>query len=194
MLEKRRSRRKGAVRAGDRTSVESSEPEPAGVAETAEAATLRLARASTILRVDQRVSLITLGVADVGRARAFYGQLGWAGQEVEETVFFPAGGVVLVLWGRDELARDAGVADAGDDGFGGIALAHNVRSDEEVRDVVAAAEAAGATVTRPCGPTFYGGYAGCFTDPDGHVWEIAHNPGFGFADDGSIVLPDFEGG
>ena len=141
--------------------------------------------------MEQRVSLITLGVADVGRSRAFYEQLGWEGQEVEATVFFPAGGVVVVLWSRDKLAADAGVADTGAAGFGGITLAHNVRSDEEVRQVVAAAAAAGAAVTRPPGVTFYGGYAGCFADPDGHVWEIAHNPGFAFAPDGSIVLPDF---
>lgn len=141
--------------------------------------------------MEQRISLITLGVADVVRSRAFYEQLGWSGQEVEETVFFQAGGVVLVLWGREKLAADAGIVDIGRTGFGGIALAHNVRSDEEVRQVVAAAQAAGATVTRAPAPTFYGGYAGCFTDPDGHVWEVAHNPGFAFADDGTIILPDF---
>ena len=141
--------------------------------------------------MEQRISLITLGVADVVRSRAFYEQLGWSGQEVEETVFFQAGGVVLVLWGREKLAADASIVDIGSSGFGGIALAHNVRSDEEVRQVVAAAQAAGATVTRAPAPTFYGGYAGCFTDPDGHVWEVAHNPGFAFADDGTIILPDF---
>ena len=140
--------------------------------------------------MEQRVSLITLGVADLDRARAFYGALGWVGQEVEETVFFPAGGAVVVLWGRDKLAADSGVADPGDDGFGGIALAHNVRSDEQVRQVVAAAAEAGAAVTKPPGPTFYGGYAGCFTDPDGHVWEVSHNPGFTLAADGSVILPD----
>ena len=139
--------------------------------------------------MEPRLSLVTLGVADLPRARTFYERLGWHGPEVEQTVFIRAGGVVLVLWGREKLAADSGVADTGD-GFGGIALAHNVRSEAEVREVVAAAEAAGATVTRSPGPTFYGGYAGCFTDPDGHVWEIAHNPGFAFADDGSIVLPE----
>lgn len=140
--------------------------------------------------MEPRVSLITLGVADVARARHFYEQLGWSGQEMDETVFFRAGCVVLVLWGRDKLAADSGVADNGPRGFGGIALAHNVRSEEEVRAVMGAAKGAGATVTRVPAPTFYGGYAGCFTDPDGHVWEIAHNPGFAFADDGSIILPD----
>jgi len=141
--------------------------------------------------MEQRISLITLGVADVGRARAFYEQLGWRGQEAEETVFFQAGGIVLVLWGRDELALDSGVTDAGPAAFDGVALAHNVRSREEVGEIVAAAARAGATVTRQPAETFYGGYAACFKDPDGHVWEVAHNPGFAFADDGSIVLPDF---
>ncbi len=141
--------------------------------------------------MEQRVSLITLGVADLGRARRFYEQLGWRGQEVEETVFFQAGGVVLVLWGYDKLADDSGVAATGGGGFGGVVLAHNVRSPEEVDQVVGAAESAGATVTRRPSETFYGGYAACFRDPEGHVWEIAHNPGFTFAADGSIIVPDF---
>jgi catechol 2,3-dioxygenase-like lactoylglutathione lyase family enzyme len=141
--------------------------------------------------MDQRVSLITLGVDDLARARAFYEALGWRGQEVEETVFFQAGGIGVVLWGRAKVADDAGVALG--TGFGGLALAHNVRSAEEVDAVVAAARAAGATVTRPPAPTFYGGYAGCFADPDGHVWEIAHNPGFPLADDGTITIPDLTG-
>jgi catechol 2,3-dioxygenase-like lactoylglutathione lyase family enzyme len=141
--------------------------------------------------VEQRVSLITLGVADVGRAKAFYEHLGWRGQEVQETVFFQAGGMVLTLWGRDKLARDCGVEDVGPAGFGGFAIAHNVRSRAEVDEIVAAAEGAGATVTRPPAETFYGGYAGVFLDPDGHPWEIAHNPGFALGDDGSLTVPDF---
>lgn len=141
--------------------------------------------------MDQRISLITLGVADVGRAKAFYERLGWQGQEVEETVFFQAGGAVVVLWARDKLADDAGVDDVNPDGFGGVALAHNVRSRAEVDDVLADAADAGAEITRPARETFYGGYAGCFTDPDGHVWEIAHNPGFTLGPDGSVILPDF---
>ncbi|MFI7577990.1 VOC family protein [Micromonospora sp. NPDC049497] len=140
--------------------------------------------------MEQRISLVTLGVADVSRARAFYERLGWRGQEVEETVFFQAGGLALVLWGRDKLAEDAGVADGGG-GFGGVALAQNVRSQAEVDEVLAVAADAGAEVTRPARATFYGGYAGCFTDPDGHVWEIAWNPGFPLADDGTLTLPDF---
>ena len=140
--------------------------------------------------MEQRVSLITLGVRDIARARAFYEQLGWRGQEVEQTVFFQAGSIALVLWGVDKLAEDVGVT-AERAGFGGVALAHNVRSDLEVDKLVEAARDAGAVVTREPRRTFYGGYAGCFADPDGHVWEIAHNPGFTLAADGGLVLPDF---
>ncbi len=141
--------------------------------------------------MDTRISLITLGVADVSRARAFYEQLGWIGQEVERTVFIQAGGLALVLWGRAELAEDCGVPDSGSDGFGGIALAHNVRTEAEVDDILAAAAEAGGTITRPAAATFYGGYAGYFLDPDGHAWEIAMNAGFPLAADGSITIPDF---
>ena len=135
--------------------------------------------------------MITLGVADVDRAKKFYERLGWQGQTVEETVFFQVGGLALVLWGRKQLADDAGLDDAETGGFGGVALAHNVRSRSEVDDAVRRAEDAGATVTRRPRSTFYGGYAGCFTDPDGHVWEVAHNPGFPLHEDGSISVPDF---
>jgi hypothetical protein len=145
--------------------------------------------------MEQRVSLITLGVRDVARSRAFYELLGWRGQEVAETVFFQAGGMAVALWGRAKLAADCGLADeSGSAGFGGIALAHNVRSREEVDAVLAVAERAGATVTRPAATTFYGGYAGVFTDPDGHAWEIAHNPGFSLAADGTLTVPDFAAG
>lgn len=137
------------------------------------------------------MSLITLGVADVARAKAFYEQLGWRGQEVEETVFFQTGDSALVLWGRDKLANDCGLEDTGTPGFAGVALAQNVRSEAEVDEIVAAAGAAGATVSRPPSETFYGGYAGVFLDPDGHAWEIAYNPGFHLSDDGSLTLPDF---
>jgi uncharacterized protein len=141
--------------------------------------------------MEQRISLVTLGVADLGRAKAFYAALGWKGQEVQETVFLQAGGMALVLWGRDALAADCGVEPGAPGRFGDIALAQNVRSRAEVDEIVAAAGAAGATVTRPPAETFYGGYAGVFLDPDGHAWEIAHNPGFTLADDGSLELPDF---
>jgi catechol 2,3-dioxygenase-like lactoylglutathione lyase family enzyme len=142
--------------------------------------------------MEPRVSLITLGVADLGRARAFYEQLGWHGQQAEGTVFIQAGGLALVLWGRGELTADAGIEDDGGS-YGGIALAHNTRSRAEVDEIVATAEAAGATVTKPAAETFYGGYAAYFRDPDGHLWEIAHNPGFTVEADGALTLPDMGG-
>jgi len=141
--------------------------------------------------MDQRISIVTLGVADLGRARSFYERLGWRGQEVEETVFFQAGHIALVLWGRDKLADDAGIEDRNTDGFGGITLAHNVRSRSEVDEVLREAATAGAEIMQPARETFYGGYAGYFTDPDGHVWEIAYNPGFSLGPDGAITIPDF---
>jgi len=141
--------------------------------------------------VEQRLSLVTLGVTDLPRARAFYEHLGWRGQEVEETVFFQAGGMAIVLWSLDELSADCGVAQRQESGFDGLALAQNVRSRDEVDEVMAAAERAGATVTRAPAETFYGGYAGVFTDPDGHAWEIAHNPGFTLGPDGTLTIPDF---
>jgi catechol 2,3-dioxygenase-like lactoylglutathione lyase family enzyme len=143
--------------------------------------------------MEQRISLVTLGVTDLARARAFYERLGWRGQELEQTVFFQAGGSVLVLWGRDKLAADSGLVDE-PCRFGGMVLAHNVRSGAEVDEIMAVAQEAGATVTRPAATTFYGGYAGVFTDPDGYPWEIAYNPGFTLTDDGSLVLPDFSRG
>lgn len=140
--------------------------------------------------MEQRVSLITLGVADLARAKAFYDALGWHGEVVEETVFYQAGGLALVLWGREKLAADSGVADRTADGsFGGITLAHNLRSREEVDALVRTAQEAGATITRAAAETFYGGYAACFADPDGHLWEIAHNPGIPLNDDGTLQLP-----
>jgi predicted lactoylglutathione lyase len=136
--------------------------------------------------VKQSISLITLGVADVARATAFYRALGWSpAREIEDTVFLQANGVVLVLWGRDKLAADMGIDDV-HPGWGAIALAHNVGSREEVEAITETARAAGATVTREPAETFYGGYAVGFRDLDGHVWEIAHNPGFGLLPDGSV--------
>jgi len=141
--------------------------------------------------MEQRISLITLGVADVGRARRFYERLGWRGQEVEETVFFQAGGMALVLWARGKLAGDAGIENGGAAGFGGLTLAQNVRSRAEVDGVLAEAASAGAEITQAARETFYGGYAGYFRDPDGHAWEIAYNPGFPLGPDGSLTIPDF---
>jgi uncharacterized protein len=141
--------------------------------------------------MDQRISLVTLGVADLARAKGFYEALGWRGQEIEETVFFQAGGLGVVLWHQDKLADDAGVDRVSAGAFRGLTLAQNLRSREEVDAVMATAEAAGASVTKAARETFYGGYAGFFTDPDGHVWEVAWNPGFSLADDGSLTIPDF---
>ena len=144
--------------------------------------------------MEQRVSLITLGVADLSRSRAFYEALGWRGQEVQETVFFQAGGLALVLWGRDKLAADAKLALAPvtpGKSFGGSALAYNARDAAAVDAVLKEAEAAGGIVLKPAVKTDWGGYAGYFADPDGHVWEIAHNPGFALAEDGTLRLPDF---
>lgn len=137
----------------------------------------------------QRISLITLGVADYDAAKAFYAALGWVpALDMEETAFFQAGGVVLALWGREKLGPDMGVTDDGAR-FGGIGLAHNVGSREAVHEVIELARANGAEISREPAETFYGGYAGVFRDLDGHAWEIAHNPGFGLDDHGHVVLP-----
>lgn len=111
---------------------------------------------------------------------------------MDETVFFQAGPMIVVLWGMTKLADDAGMVAPSTEGFHGVTLAQNVRSEAEVDAVIAAAADAGGRVTRPPSATFYGGYAGYFTDPDGHAWEIAYNPGFPLADDGSIAVPDFD--
>ncbi|MBV9486159.1 MAG: VOC family protein [Frankiaceae bacterium] len=143
--------------------------------------------------MEPRVSLITLGVSDLAASRAFYEALGWHGQQVEETVFIQAGGSALVLWSREKLAADGNLPDRHGDGFGGIVLAHNTRSRAAVDAIMADAASAGATITKPATETFYGGYAGFFTDLDGHAWEIAHNPGFTLTQSGELVLPDFAG-
>lgn len=138
--------------------------------------------------MEPRVSLITLGVRDLAAARTFYGAIGWTPHpsSPDGVVFFQSGGMVLALWGRAQLAEDSGVTDTG--GWGGVTLAHNVRSPAEVDAVLAAAEAAGATIARPGAATFWGGYSGIFIDRDGHPWEVAHNPGWTIRDDGSIRL------
>lgn len=139
--------------------------------------------------MEQRVSLLTLGVSDYGRAKAFYEALGWSiTLDIEETAFFQTNGCVLVLWARRKLAQDSGISDDGAR-WGGMVLAHNVRSREEVDRVIEQARSNGAEITREPSETFYGGYAGVFRDLDGHPWEVAHNPGFGLDDDGNIVLP-----
>lgn len=140
--------------------------------------------------MEQRVSLITLGVADLARARRFYEAIGWAGESPDppddDVVFFQAGGMIVALWGRDRLADDSGVTDPG--GWGGVTLAHLVPSPDAVDTVLAEAEAAGGTIARYGNPTFWGGYSGVFVDPDGHPWEVAHNPGWRLHEDGSVTL------
>jgi uncharacterized protein len=139
--------------------------------------------------MEQRVSLITLGVADLRRAREFYAALGWrVGAEPDaDVVFFQAGGMILALWGRAKLAADSAVSDSG--GWGGVTLAHNVGSPAAVDAVIEQARAAGATIGREPAQTFWGGYSGLFIDPDGHPWEVAHNPGWILNADGSVSLP-----
>ena len=141
---------------------------------------------ATLAGMEQRVSLITLGVADLDRARRFYEALGWSGSPDDDVVFFQAGGMIVALWDRGKLAQDSTVDDPG--GWGGVTLAHNVASPQEVDAVLAQAEAAGATIGRPGGETFWGGYSGVFVDPDGHPWEVAHNPGWVLGEDGTIRL------
>jgi predicted lactoylglutathione lyase len=138
--------------------------------------------------MEQRLSLVTLGVSDLARAKRFYEALGWVTNTDPEldVFFFQAGGMVVALWDRASLAEDSGVEDSG--GWGGVTLAHNVRSPEEVDRVIAEAEAAGATIPRHGAETFWGGYSGVFVDPDGHPWEVAHNPGWTIDDDGSIRI------
>jgi uncharacterized protein len=138
--------------------------------------------------VDQRLSLVTLGVRDLARARRFYEALGWKSGAAPEddVVFFQAGCMIVALWGREQLAEDTVVEDSG--GWGGVTLAYNARSPEEVDSVLAEAEAAGATVPRRGAETFWGGYSGLFIDPEGHAWEVAHNPHWTIEADGAVRL------
>jgi predicted lactoylglutathione lyase len=138
--------------------------------------------------MDQRISLITLGVTDLVRTRAFYEGLGWTtgAEPGDDVVFFQAGGMIVALWDRAKLAEDSGVADGG--GWGGVTLAYNVNSPAEVDAVIAEADAAGATIPRRGAETFWGGYSGVFVDPEGHPWEVAHNPHWTVHEDGSTTL------
>ncbi|WP_410473336.1 VOC family protein [Guyparkeria sp. TX1] len=139
--------------------------------------------------MEQRLSVITLGVSDLTRSRAFYEQgLGWTvGSAAEQAVFFQLNGLILALYPREALAMDADVAAEGH-GFAGIALAHNVRRREEVDTVLAMAERAGGRIAKPAQATFWGGYSGYFADPDGHLWEVAHNPFWGLDAAGNVSL------
>ena len=140
--------------------------------------------------MEQRLTLITLGVSDLDRARKFYEALGWStgAEEGDEVVFFQAVGMVVALWDRAKLAEDSAVTDGG--GWGGVTLAYNTRSPQEVDEVIEEARAAGATIGRDPGKTFWGGHSAIFIDPDGHPWEVAHNPRWTIEDDGSLTLPD----
>jgi catechol 2,3-dioxygenase-like lactoylglutathione lyase family enzyme len=138
--------------------------------------------------VEQRLTVVTLGVSDLARSRAFYEALGWTTGAApdDDVVFFQSGGMVFALWGRSQLAEDSGVTEG--QGWGGITLAHNVRSQSEVDSAMSEAAAAGATITRRAGETFWGGYSGVFLDPDGYPWEVAHNPHWTIEQDGSVKL------
>jgi predicted lactoylglutathione lyase len=141
--------------------------------------------------MEQRLSLITLGVEDLTRSREFYERMGWRRSftKAEGVAFFQAGGMALVLYPRHDLANDANISPEGY-GFNGISLAYNTRSRTEVDTVLKEAAAAGATIVKPAQQAFWGGYSGYFSDPDGFLWEVAWNPGFPIAEDGSIQIPD----
>jgi hypothetical protein len=136
----------------------------------------------------QRVTLITLGVADLERARGFYEALGWStgAEPGDDVVFFQAGEMVLALWDRAKLAKDSCVQDGG--GWGGVTLAMNVDSPAQVDAVTEEARAAGATIGKQPAETFWGGYSSVFIDPDGHPWEVAHNPHWALTEDGAVKL------
>jgi uncharacterized protein len=141
--------------------------------------------------MEQRLSLITLGVSDLTRSTEFYNRLGWRRSmaNTEGITFFQAGGMALALYPRQELAKDATVAPEGQ-GFSGVTLAYNTRNRNEVDSVLKEVQAAGATVVKPAQEAFWGGYSGYFSDPDGFLWEVAWNPQFAIAEDGSIQIPD----
>jgi uncharacterized protein len=138
--------------------------------------------------MEQRLSLITLGVRDLARARAFYEALGWraGAAPADDVVFFQLSGMIVALWSRDSLAEDSGVEDAG--GWGGVTLAYNVRTPAEADAVIEEARRAGGRIAREPGTTFWGGYSGVFVDPDGHPWEVAHNPHWTVDADGATRL------
>lgn len=138
-----------------------------------------------------RLTLVTLGVSDLARARAFYEAWGWKASSASqpEVVFFQANGLALALWGRADLAEDAGIEDK-PTGFSAVSLAYNARSKEEADEVYALAIAAGGKAVKPLHDVFWGGYSGYFADPDGHLWEVAWNPAFPLDEQGHMFLPD----
>lgn len=140
--------------------------------------------------MEPRLSFVTLGVSDIARARAFYEKLGFkpSSASTEDVAFYDAGGVVLALWSRAELAKDAGVSGKGS-GFSGVAIAHNVSAIDAVARVLAEAEAAGGRIVRASEKAFWGGQTGYFADPDGHLWEVAYNPFMPLDAAGHVTLP-----
>lgn len=146
--------------------------------------------------MEQRLSFVTLGVADLDRSKAFYEALGWTASPVGEgmgIVFFQLNGIILGLFPRQELADDAGVANTPASGFSGVTLSHNSRKPEEAEAILAQAVAAGATVTKPMHKAFWGGHVAYFADPDGHNWEVCFNPGAVIAADGTVSFGKAEG-
>ena len=140
--------------------------------------------------MEPRISLVTLGVGDLARAVAFYEAMGLKRNErlADGVAFFQMGGLILALWPREELARDAGMDNARP-GFCGVALAYNTRSKGEVAQVLAMAEAAGGRVLKPAARAAWGGMQGYFEDSEGNLWEVAHNPDFPIDAEGRISLP-----
>ena len=135
------------------------------------------------------MSLVTLGVSDLERAVEFYGALGWEpgnDYKAQGVAFYQGPGTVIALWSREELAKDSAVEDPG--GWGGVTPAYNARDNAEVDRVIEEARAAGATIGREPAETFWGGYSGVFIDPDGHAWEVAHNPHWTITEDGRTQL------
>ena len=142
------------------------------------------------MSVPARLTLVTLGVADVARATSFYEALGWrkSSASQDEVSFFQLGGLALSVFGRQSLADDATVGSEGS-GFSGISLAINLESEAEVDRVAAEWVSCGGTLVKQPERVFWGGYSGYVKDPDGHLWELAYNPGFALLPDGSMQLP-----
>ncbi len=141
--------------------------------------------------MEQRLSIVTLGVEDIAASRAFYEGLGWKASSAsnDSVVFIKLGGISLGLYGREALAEDANVPAGEKPGFAGIALAHNARSEAEVDEILREAESVGATILKKAEKVFWGGYSGYFSDPDGYAWEVAYNPFFEINEKGELELP-----
>ena len=142
--------------------------------------------------MDQRMTIVTLGVRSVPDARRFYEKLGWrasSASQGDDVAFFQLNGMALSLFGRKALAEDAKVTDSAA-GFSGVSLAQNLHSPDAVDAAFAQAVAAGGTALKPPETAFWGGYSGYFADPDGHLWELAHNPFFPLDERDNLVLPE----